>query len=152
MISNILIILVYFDPCNYWWLHASENPSSILCVVSGHHCTFLYNKTYFQALFILLCQIKHYHTILALNMILLSCAYCSPILNISFIPEKDGHNKLRSSAYPNTPIYSGLYLHPILLFLYFTMRLFKWTLNKLGDKQLVLHFEDNMLFHFTGIS
>ena len=46
-----------------WWLHASENPSSILCVVSGHLCAFLSIKTYFQALFILLCQIKHYHTI-----------------------------------------------------------------------------------------
>ena len=46
-----------------WWLHASENPSSILCVVSGHLCGFLSIKTYFQALFILLCQIKHYHTI-----------------------------------------------------------------------------------------
>ena len=34
-----------------------------LCVVSGHLCTFLFIKTYFQALFILLCQIKHYHTI-----------------------------------------------------------------------------------------
>ena len=39
-----------------WWLHASENPSSILCVVSGHLCAFLSIKTYFQALFILLCQ------------------------------------------------------------------------------------------------
>ena len=46
-----------------WWLHASENPSSILCVVSGHLCTFHLIKTYFQALFILLCQIKHNHTI-----------------------------------------------------------------------------------------
>ena len=47
----------------FWWLHVSENPSSILCVVSGHLCTFLFIKTYFQALFILLCQIKHYHNI-----------------------------------------------------------------------------------------
>ena len=44
-----------------WWLHANE-ASSILCVVSGHICAF-FLKTNFQALFILLCKIKHYHTI-----------------------------------------------------------------------------------------
>ena len=37
------------------------NPSSILCVVPRHLCTFLFIKTYFQASFILLCRIKHYH-------------------------------------------------------------------------------------------
>ena len=45
-----------------YMLHASENPSSILCVVSGLICTF-FIITLFQGLFILLCQIKHYHTI-----------------------------------------------------------------------------------------
>ena len=31
---------------NYWWLHASENPSSILCAVSGHICTSLYQTRF----------------------------------------------------------------------------------------------------------
>ena len=53
----------YINTICVWWLHASEYPSSILCVVSGHLCAFHLIKTYFQALFILLCQIKHYHTI-----------------------------------------------------------------------------------------
>ena len=60
---NVLIMPDILIQIVFWWLHASENPSSILCVVSGHLCAFLSIKTYFQALFILLCQIKHYHTI-----------------------------------------------------------------------------------------
>ena len=58
-----------FMSYNYqsWWLHANENPSSILSVVSGHLCTFLLIKTYVQTLFILLglCQKNitiRYHT------------------------------------------------------------------------------------------
>ena len=50
-----------------WWLHASKNPSSIICVVSGHLCTFIFIQIYFLALLIILCQIKHYHTIPLLN-------------------------------------------------------------------------------------
>ena len=29
-----------------WWLHASENPSGILCVVSGHICTYFYHNPF----------------------------------------------------------------------------------------------------------
>ena len=29
-----------------WWLHASENPSSILCVFSGHICTYFYHNPF----------------------------------------------------------------------------------------------------------
>ena len=32
------------DELYVWWLHASENPSSIICVVSGHLCTFFYQN------------------------------------------------------------------------------------------------------------
>ena len=59
MISNILIILAYFLR-NYWWLHASENPSSVLCVVSGHLCSFLFIKTYYS---IMSNKTLPYHTI-----------------------------------------------------------------------------------------
>ena len=34
--------------CTTWWLHASENPSSILCVVSGDLCTFFLSKSIFR--------------------------------------------------------------------------------------------------------
>ena len=72
-----------------WWLDASENPSSILCVVSGHLCTFLFIKTYVQALCILSimsnktlpCHAMPYHTISYHcqknpNMTIWSVGYC----------------------------------------------------------------------------
>ena len=39
-------LFVIFEESTNWWLHASDNPSSILCVVSGHICTFLYQTPF----------------------------------------------------------------------------------------------------------
>ena len=39
---TIYLIKKYTFVDIYWWLHASKNPSSILCLVFGHICTFLY--------------------------------------------------------------------------------------------------------------
>ena len=42
VITNAVLIIL----SSLLWLHASENPSSILCVVSGHICTYFYHNPF----------------------------------------------------------------------------------------------------------
>ena len=73
---------------------------------------------------------------------------CVIILNISFIPVNEGHNKPKLSVYPNTSIYSDPYLQPF-LFLMFNINLFEEKLNRLGERHppcftplFILHLSD----------
>ena len=48
-----------------WWLHASENPSSILCVVSGHICTYFYHNPFSGIVYSIMSnKTLPYHTII----------------------------------------------------------------------------------------
>ena len=63
-IPKVLCVVYNQKP---WWLHASENPSSILCVVSGHICTYFYHNPFSGIVYSIMSnKTLPYHTIICL--------------------------------------------------------------------------------------